>query len=173
MELRLCKKGLMTGKWLKPFIQVSIPWIAGLFLGAFTAFCLSDNQQDMIRLLVSRNVSFQGALFSSLASFLTIILVARFMGRVCVQICLLIKASLFSLFFCYFGRCFGTAGWLVATLVFFTEIICSCCLLLFSFYLLKTKQRASKTVLIPYFVFFLLLGMFNYFVLSPFTASLF
>lgn len=173
MELRSCKKSLMTGEWHRPFFQVSIPWIVGLFIGAYIAFRLSDEQQQMIRLIASKNASLLGVLCSSFVSFLIIILAARFMGHRWIQACLFIKSTLFSLCFCYCSRCFGTSGWLVSTLLFFADLICSYCLLLFSFQLFKSKQRVSKLVLIPYSVISILFGMFNFFVLSPFTASLF
>lgn len=173
MGLHLHKKSLMTERWYKPFFQVSIPWMSGLLIGAVVAFCLSDNQQEMIRLLAGKGISPFGAIFSSIISFLIIVLAAKLTGYRGISVYLFVKATLFSLFFCYCSRCFGTSGWLVASLLFLTELVCSYCLLLFAFHLLTGKQSVSRFVLAAYSVFFVLLGLFHYFVLSPFTASLF
>lgn len=171
--LRLYKSRLLIEEWSKPFFQVSVPWLVGLFIGAFVAFHLSDNQLQIVRVIASRKAPLFGVLFSSFIPFLIVAFIARFMGHRCLQTYLFIKSALLTLCFCYCNRCFGTSGWLVTTLLFFTDLISSYYLVLFSFQLFTSKTERSALLFVLYSVISILLGLFNYFILSPFTASLF
>lgn len=173
MEYLPLKKRALIEDWNIAFLRVSIPWIVGLLLGGIIAYHMSDFHLQLVRLFVNSKMSFLGLLVSSLLPFLIAAFIARYVGRGWLQTYLFMKSAFFSLSFCYCSRCFGSSGWLVATLLFCTDLISSYCLLLFSYKLLKSQQGTRQLFFVPHSVISTLFGLFNYFVISPFTASLF
>lgn len=172
MQVRIYKKVQATGEWRVAFLYVCLPWVIGLLIGTVVVFNLSGNNLAIARSLPLARVSLLGVLLSFFMPFMISYFIMRFMRRGFLSIYLSLKAAALSFSFCYCAKCFGTAGWLLAPLLFVSDLICSYYLLLFAFNHLS-KTTASKNVFIKYAFLSVLFGMFNYFVLSPFTASLF
>ena len=173
MNVHLYKKGTAKSEWCKPFVYVCFPWLMGLLAGALIALRLSDSGLIVVRLMAATKASVFGVLCTSLIPFLFVAMISRFAGRIGLQAYLFLNSTVLGLTICYCARCFGTAAWLLVPLLFITEIFCSYCLLLLSFRLFTSRLEISKSVFFQYSGLSVMLGMINYFVLSPFTASLF
>lgn len=173
MQVRLHKKIRLAEEWNIAFFRVCVPWLTGLLLGAVAASYLSDSRLIIVRSLPLAKVSVIGVFLSSFLPFVIVVCVARFFGRRFLPYYLFLKAAALGLTFCYCAKCFGTAGWLLVPQLLFADLICSYCLLLFSFKLFTSKSDISKFVFFHYSGISVMFGMFHYFVLSPFTASLF
>lgn len=151
-------------------ISIAIAWIAGLFAGCFllTQTPFASLMCSVLFLRISIFGLFISLAFPLLLSYILL----RFFRFSCILPFAFVKA--FS-FICSFGGimiAFGNAGWLVSWMILFSDFFLVVILLFQWFSAATGKRYKTYLCIVVYCLIPILIGCFDYFVVSPYAAML-
>lgn len=153
-------------------VVLAFSWFLGLLLGVIFSIAAGDSIVSLMRTAVSSHVSISGLLTAILLPFL----LSAFAVFICEPWLLFVIAFLKAFAFSYLGLgvmvAYGSAGWLVWLLLMFSDC-CSLPLLLW-YWIRFISGRKSTVIPVTVVLFFLavLIGSFDFCVVSPFLATL-
>ena len=147
-------------------------WLSGLFAGYYFGIKTPDSVFALMRTSLSERVSIVWVFCALLLPLILSYTALRFSVPLLLLPLVFLKAYGFGYTLCCVIRAFGSAGWLMGTLCLFADV-CSAILLLW-FLLKYTKWENRRTLcdLTICISALITLGIFDYFVISPFTRSL-
>lgn len=158
---------------MNPILRISMIWFLGLILGCYIAS--SENQSYLLRI---RQACFaQHSLFLALLGnvilFGSVILIARYFGKNKTLLLVFFKAFAFSLCGNMVSMAYGSAGWLVAILLLFSNFGINVAFLLLVVRVFLHKNDVRIRAHVPCFITVLIVILFDHFLISPFTTLIF
>lgn len=152
---------------------LAVFWIAGMLTGLHISNTVNAFDNSLMRAAVLSGVSMVGLLAVVLFPLILSAIAVYF--SVPLFFFLLSFGKAFGFAFCSFRilTAFGSAGWLVRWLLLFSDTCMSVVLLWFWIRNINGIGASSKKDLAVCAAFALLIGCFDYFVVSPFLRMLF
>lgn len=147
-------------------------WIVGLIVGAFYSLASVDSCSSLMRMLLYEHVSIV-CLFVNLFPVCVICLAAKHLiPYFSIFVAVLLEAFIFS--FCLFGinAAYGTAGWLIYSLLSFSM---NCTMVPFIWFSLRAihgfRHRMTRDLSVYLFIYFAVI-IIDSFCVSPYLAHI-
>lgn len=151
--------------------SLAVTWFFGLLFGIYNAMHASDSLLRMMRGVFLSAVSIQGLLSVVLLPFL-LSAFAVYIRQYWLMIPIIFtKALTFAFCACCIDRIFGSAGWLIRSLVIFSD---GCMIpVLIWFWLRQSDHKPLQlNTLTAYALFAVSIGILDYCLVSPYLAML-
>ena len=153
-------------------VILALCWLTGFFLGAYFASVSFSQFTPMMCTLFLHRVSIVGTLAVFLFPLLLSAVLAHYSAHMLLCLFAFLKAFCFSFSSCCILFCFGTAGWLLQTLLMLPNTVLMIVLLWFWFrFLIGVGSLVNDTGICC--IIIVGTACINHYILSPFLASLF
>ena len=147
-----------------------ITWVAGIICGSFIAVFVGDTYYSFLEVATSHPVSFAGLALSIALPMLLLYFAVRVNIRSLLLVTVFVKVTLVTACTLGLNAIYGPASWLVRLFVQFSDILT---LPIFCWLSLRgIRNPFSKVTCIAVSVWYLLICLTDYCVISPFFAGL-
>ena len=154
-------------------IAISAAWVFGLICGVFFALHTSDITVSLMRSVLYDRLSIVGLLVALVFPFVLSAILLRYLSTLAIVPLVFLKAYLFSWCACGVYFAFGDAGWLVRWFLIFSDSLIVVLLLWYWLSHASGRRDAMKSELFLCITTALLVGCFDYCVISPISSMLF
>ena len=120
MKFSISESSLVWRKCCRWLLALS--WITGLFVGAFIAYLAGDPLFSLMRMALCRPVSIVSLLLTTCLPFLISAIAVYISKPDLLPLIALLKGVSFSMVSIAVFHAFGTAGWMMRSLVMFTDL---------------------------------------------------
>ena len=153
-------------------LSLLMVWLVGLLIGLNLSNQIPVESFSLMRMFSVSHVSIVWVLFVELFPFLISVLLLRYCSQYCILPVALFEGLRYSFCCCFFVNLFGDAAWLVCLVVFFFRIFSTPVLLFFWLFFPGVDARNRHKVGYSVLTMLILLGLIDYFALSPFWEVL-
>lgn len=152
--------------------ELILVWIAGEIVGYYIGSQVPDTVISLMRTPTFGRVSIVWLFFSATFPFLLSFAALRLSQKWLLTSLVFLKAYSFAYTICCVGSAFGSAGWLMQLLYFFTDTLCTLLFLWFIFTYTRSSKARQYHRLLLYFASATGLVCFDYFAIMPFVLML-
>ena len=147
-------------------------WLLGFLLGLYFITASGDSFLILVREAALNKPSLSGLLFVMYFPLIVSFTAIYFSSPGIIYFWALIKSFLFSSCLCGIVAAFGSSGWLVRSLLLFSNSAVTVGILLFWRRTLTHTYRKAMKELLIFAVVFTAIGFIDYFLVSPYLAIL-
>ena len=169
MGIFLTNRGRRKTFKVHTFILASV-WILGLITGGVVAARVS--LASALNSFTLLRTSVLDLIFFLVLPFGLSFVILKFVGSFGILPLAFIKAYSLISTLCYVSFVFGDAGWLIGGIFFFSDVITTTLLLKLWFDISIGKCYKLRQCFFLFIIIPVLIGLFDYFVVSPFLAML-
>ena len=154
------------------FVLLTVFWLLGISFGLFFISASNAQFSNLIITVSHQKQSLLGLLSVLFVPVLITAVAVYFTIPILIYIYAVIKAVCFSCTLCAIAIVFGNASWLLLLLLLFTDSFVVIFLLFLWYCLFTCKSISAGKLLLIYFGTFSIIGMIDYFLVSPYLVML-
>ena len=171
MRNKVALRTFFTNTSVLAATRLTLVWAAGLLLGGFVAAKVDFDFSPFFIMAASNKGTFLGICLVLYIPLLFTVCLRFFSSGDSILLVVFLKAIEFALIAvgCFYS--WGSAGWLLARLLLFSAFL-SLPVLIWVWYRILCSNFGRREILISVVLLFII-GLIDYFVISPFLCSLF